>query len=75
MPVVLQVLLIVALLVVHRVAVPRLHQRQANVTQILLLAMPLAVAAMAQTHALLVGYLDLSVGAMIASRRGRRARS
>jgi cytosine/adenosine deaminase-related metal-dependent hydrolase/ribose/xylose/arabinose/galactoside ABC-type transport system permease subunit len=36
-----------------------------NITAILLLAMPLAVAAMAQTHAILVGYLDLSVGAMI----------
>ncbi len=36
-----------------------------NVTQILILALPLIVAAFAQTHALLVGYLDLSVGAMI----------
>ena len=32
---------------------------------VLLLAMPLALAAMAQTHATLVGYLDLSVGSMI----------
>src|SRR5206468_7165359 len=32
---------------------------------ILLLAAPLAVVAMGQTHALLVGYLDLSVGAMV----------
>ena len=30
-----------------------------------MLALPLIVAAMAQTHALLVGYLDLSVGGMI----------
>lgn len=38
---------------------------QSNVFNILLLAMPLAVAAVAQTHAILVGYLDLSIGAMI----------
>ena len=36
-----------------------------NIYNILLLAMPLAIAAIAQTHAILVGYLDLSVGAMI----------
>jgi 5-methylthioadenosine/S-adenosylhomocysteine deaminase len=36
-----------------------------NINQILILALPLIVAAFAQTHALLVGYLDLSVGAMI----------
>jgi ribose transport system ATP-binding protein len=36
-----------------------------NVNQILLLALPLIVVTMAQTHALLVGYLDLSVGGMI----------
>lgn len=36
-----------------------------NVTNVLVIAIPLAIAAMAQTHALLVGYLDLSVGAMI----------
>ena len=34
-------------------------------TQILLLAVPLALVPMGQTHALLVGYLDLSVGAMV----------
>jgi 5-methylthioadenosine/S-adenosylhomocysteine deaminase len=38
---------------------------ESNIFNILLLAMPLAVAAIAQTHAILVGYLDLSVGAMI----------
>ena len=37
----------------------------ANITAVLIVAIPLAIAAMAQTHALLVGYLDLSVGAMI----------
>jgi cytosine/adenosine deaminase-related metal-dependent hydrolase/ribose/xylose/arabinose/galactoside ABC-type transport system permease subunit len=36
-----------------------------NVTNVLVIALPLAIAAFAQTHALLVGYLDLSVGAMI----------
>jgi cytosine/adenosine deaminase-related metal-dependent hydrolase/ribose/xylose/arabinose/galactoside ABC-type transport system permease subunit len=35
------------------------------VSQILILSLPLIVAAMAQNHALLVGYLDLSVGGMI----------
>ena len=43
-----------------------------NVANILLLAIPLAVAAMAQTHALLVGYLDLSVGSMISLGSGDR---
>ena len=38
---------------------------QANILNILLLAMPLSLAAIAQTHAILVGYLDLSVGATI----------
>ncbi len=37
----------------------------ANLTSVLIIAIPLAIAAFAQTHALLVGYLDLSVGAMI----------
>jgi cytosine/adenosine deaminase-related metal-dependent hydrolase/ribose/xylose/arabinose/galactoside ABC-type transport system permease subunit len=36
-----------------------------NVSQILILALPLIVVTMAQTNALLVGYLDLSVGGMI----------
>jgi cytosine/adenosine deaminase-related metal-dependent hydrolase/ribose/xylose/arabinose/galactoside ABC-type transport system permease subunit len=37
----------------------------ANLTTVLIFAIPLAIAAMAQTHALLVGYLDLSIGATI----------
>jgi 5-methylthioadenosine/S-adenosylhomocysteine deaminase len=37
----------------------------ANVTNVLFLAIPLAFVAIAQTHALLVGYIDLSVGAMV----------
>ena len=67
MPVVLQVLLIVAVRRYTELAVPRASSTGRTSTPILLLAMPLAVAAMAQTHALLVGYLDLSVGAMISS--------
>jgi 5-methylthioadenosine/S-adenosylhomocysteine deaminase len=64
MPVVLQCLLIVALLAYTE------HRfdgfiNEANITTVLLLAMPLALATIAQTHALLVGYLDLSVGSMI----------
>ncbi len=64
MPVVLQCLLIVALLAYteHRFDG---FVNAANITQILLLAMPLALVSIAQTHALLVGYLDLSVGSMI----------
>jgi 5-methylthioadenosine/S-adenosylhomocysteine deaminase len=64
MPVALQCLLILALLAYTE------HRfdgfiNEANITTVLLLAMPLALATMAQTHALLVGYLDLSVGSMI----------
>jgi 5-methylthioadenosine/S-adenosylhomocysteine deaminase len=38
---------------------------ETTVRNLLVLALPLAVVAIAQTHAILVGYLDLSVGAMI----------
>ena len=64
MPVVLQLLLIVA---VAWYTTTRFDNfiNSSNVTNILILAAPLAMAAMAQTHALLVGYLDLSVGAMV----------
>lgn len=64
MPVALQVLLIVALLWYTEARFDGFLNRS-NATTILLLAMPLALAAIAQTHAILVGYLDLSVGAMI----------
>ncbi len=64
MPVVLQLLLIVAVASYTSSRFPGFINR-ANVTSILLLALPLAVVAMGQTHALLVGYLDLSVGAMV----------
>ncbi|MGD2102157.1 MAG: amidohydrolase family protein [Acidimicrobiia bacterium] len=64
MPVTLQLLLIGALLWFTSARFEGFLSAN-NITSILLLAMPLAVAAMAQTHAILVGYLDLSVGAMI----------
>ena len=64
MPVTLQVLLIFGLLWYTNTRFDGFLNAN-NVTSILLLAMPLAVAALAQTHAILVGYLDLSVGAMI----------
>ncbi len=64
MPVALQVLLIFALLLYTDSQFDGFINR-ANITTVLVLAIPLGLAAMAQTHALLVGYLDLSVGAMI----------
>ncbi|MET0908236.1 MAG: ABC transporter permease, partial [Ilumatobacteraceae bacterium] len=64
MPVALQCLLILALLAYTEYRFDG-FVNEANITTVLLLAMPLALATIAQTHALLVGYLDLSVGAMI----------
>ncbi|NIR39627.1 MAG: ABC transporter permease, partial [Actinobacteria bacterium] len=64
MPVALQVLLIGAVLWYTTSRFPGFVST-ANIANILLLALPLAVVAIAQTHALLVGYLDLSVGAMV----------
>ena len=64
MPVTLQILLIGAVLWFTNARFDGFINAN-NINSILLLAMPLAVAAMAQTHAILVGYLDLSVGAMI----------
>ena len=64
MPVFLQCLLIVALMAYTEQRFDGFIN-EANITQILLLAMPLALVSIAQTHALLVGYLDLSVGSMI----------
>ena len=64
MPVALQILLVAALLGYTTSRFPGFIN-PTNVKQILILALPLIVAAMAQTHALLVGYLDLSVGGMI----------
>ena len=64
MPVVLQLLLIVAVAWYTSARFPGFINAS-NVTNILLLAVPLAIVAMGQTHALLVGALDLSVGAMV----------
>jgi 5-methylthioadenosine/S-adenosylhomocysteine deaminase len=64
MPVVLQVLLIVAVAAYTQAKFPGFINHR-NVTNILLLAVPIALVAMGQTHALLVGFLDLSVGAMV----------
>ncbi|HJR92499.1 MAG TPA: amidohydrolase family protein [Acidimicrobiia bacterium] len=64
MPVVLQVLLLAGLIWYTNSQFPG-FVNTTNVSQILILALPLIVATFAQTHALLVGYLDLSVGAMI----------
>lgn len=64
MPVALQLLLIVAVAAYTSTRFPGFINR-ANITTVLLLAAPLAVVAMGQTHALLVGFLDLSVGAMV----------
>jgi ribose/xylose/arabinose/galactoside ABC-type transport system permease subunit len=58
MPVVLQCLLIVAVAWYTSSRFPG-FVNQANVTNILILAIPLAIVAMGQTHALLVGSLDL----------------
>ena len=64
MPVALQVVLVAALLWYTSTQFDN-FLNTANISNILLLAVPLAVAAIAQTHAIIVGYLDLSVGAMI----------
>jgi 5-methylthioadenosine/S-adenosylhomocysteine deaminase len=64
MPVVLQIVLVASLLAYTNSRFPGFINA-INVEQILILALPLIVASMAQTHALLVGYLDLSVGGMI----------
>src|SRR5262245_12768936 len=64
MPVARQILLVAAVLVYTTSRFPGFINPN-NVKQILILALPLIVAAMAQTHALLVGYLDLSIGGMI----------
>ncbi|MGA7282494.1 MAG: hypothetical protein WBZ40_12020, partial [Acidimicrobiia bacterium] len=64
MPVALQILLVIGLVWYTNSRFPG-FVNSTNVQQILILAIPLIVATFAQTHALLVGFLDLSVGAMI----------
>ncbi|MGZ8565639.1 MAG: amidohydrolase family protein [Actinomycetota bacterium] len=64
MPVALQILMIGAVLWYATARFPG-FVNSTNIRNILILAAPLAVVAMGQTHALLVGSLDLSVGAMV----------
>ena len=64
MPVALQVILVGIVLAYTNARFPGFISSE-NITQILLLALPLIIVTAGQTHALLVGYLDLSVGAMI----------
>jgi cytosine/adenosine deaminase-related metal-dependent hydrolase/ribose/xylose/arabinose/galactoside ABC-type transport system permease subunit len=64
MPVVLQLLLIVGVAWYTTTRFPG-FVNTANVTNTLILAAPLAMVAIGQTHALLIGGLDLSVGAMV----------
>ncbi|HVR79148.1 MAG TPA: amidohydrolase family protein [Acidimicrobiia bacterium] len=64
MPVALQVLLILGVVWYTDTQFEGFINRT-NTVNILLIAVPLAVATMGQIHALLVGYLDLSIGAMI----------
>jgi len=64
MPVALQVLLILGVVWFTDTRFEGFINRT-NTVNILLIAIPLAVATMGQIHALLVGYLDLSIGAMI----------
>ncbi|MEX1133921.1 MAG: amidohydrolase family protein [Acidimicrobiia bacterium] len=64
MPVALQILLVAGLVWYTNSRFPG-FVNPTNVSQILILAIPVMVVTIAQTHALLVGYLDLSVGAMI----------
>jgi hypothetical protein len=64
MPVALQILLI-GLLVWYTSSRFPGFLNETNIQNTLVLAVPLAIVAMAQIHALLVGYLDLSVGANI----------
>ncbi|MGA7272479.1 MAG: hypothetical protein WB239_15515, partial [Acidimicrobiia bacterium] len=64
MPVALQILLLAGLLWYTDSRFPGFINAT-NISQILILAIPLIIATIGQTHAILVGYLDLSVGAMI----------
>ncbi len=64
MPVVLQIVLIAALVWYTNSQFPGFFNAT-TISQTLIVALPLMVVTIAQTHALLVGYLDLSVGGMI----------
>ena len=64
MPVALQLMLIGAVIWFTSSRFPGFVNTR-NITNVLILAVPLILVVVAQTHALLVGYLDLSVGAMV----------
>ena len=64
MPVALQILLVVGVAWFTNTRFPGFIN-STNIQSILLLALPLAIVTIGQTHALLVGYFDLSVGSMI----------
>jgi len=64
MPVVLQLLLIGAVVWFTSSRFPG-FVNATNITNVLFLAVPLILVVVGLTHALLVGYLDLSVGAMV----------
>ncbi|HEY7704131.1 MAG TPA: amidohydrolase family protein [Acidimicrobiia bacterium] len=64
MPVALQILLVGMVIWYTNSQFPG-FVNSTNINQVLVLALPLIVVTFAQTHAILVGYLDLSVGAMI----------
>ncbi|MDX1468915.1 MAG: amidohydrolase family protein [Acidimicrobiia bacterium] len=64
MPVALQALLLAGLVFYTEQQFPGFIN-DTTLNQTLILALPLIVVTMAQTHALLVGYFDLSVGGMI----------
>ena len=64
MPVALQVILVGIVLAYTESRFPGFISAD-NTTQILLLSLPLIIVTAGQTNAILVGYLDLSVGAMI----------
>jgi cytosine/adenosine deaminase-related metal-dependent hydrolase/ribose/xylose/arabinose/galactoside ABC-type transport system permease subunit len=64
MPVALQIILVAIVLAYTNTKFPGFISAD-NITQILMLSLPLIIVTAAQTHALLVGYLDLSVGSTI----------
>jgi cytosine/adenosine deaminase-related metal-dependent hydrolase/ribose/xylose/arabinose/galactoside ABC-type transport system permease subunit len=65
MPVALQMLLIAAVVLLTESRFEGKFLNATTISQILILAVPLIIATMGQTNAILVGYLDLSVAGMI----------
>lgn len=64
MPVVLQLILILLVVWYTSSRFPG-FVNATNIASVLILTIPLALAAIGQTNAILVGYLDLSIGAMV----------